>query len=396
MTLDIEAASFIARAQSHASGVVRTETISSYRAFLDLEPAWRLALQAAEVDHPFLEHCWIKTWWDAFGGRDKLHIVVVRERDEILAIAPLIRTTITMFGMRVRRIGFFYNSHVPRAGFIIVRRPEAACRAILDHLLAERGTWDVLQLCQLPLGSPTLATMRELSRQAGLPYGLWLSGASPYIPLTAGWSRYCDNLATKHRSNLRNRFKRLNLLGEVALETVKEATPQALQEGLQLEEAAWKGVAGTAISGDPQVRAFYENFARRAAEKQWLQLNFLRAGGQRLAFDYSLDYNNQTFLLKLGYDPAVSALSPSNLLLSMTLERAFERGQTEYDFLGEQADWKSCWARDSRPNYWLYIFASSFKGRWLHFVKFRVIPNLRCLAVDARTAVAWSRKVAKI
>ncbi len=394
--MTVEAATFIARAQNQSPGAVRTETISSWQAFLDLEPTWRLALQAAAVDHPFLEHCWIKSWWEAFGGSDKLHIVVVRERDEILAIAPLIRTTITMFGMRVRRIGFFYNSHVPRAGFIIVRRPEVACRAILDHLLAERATWDMLQLCQLPLGSPTLATMRELSREAGLPYGIWLSGASPYVSLTGGWRQYYESLATKHRSNLRNRFKRLNLPGAVSLETVKDATPEALREGLQLEAAAWKGGAGTAISQDPQVRLFYENFALRAAEKQWLQLNFLRAGGQRIAFDYSLNYNNRTFLLKLGYDPAFSSFSPSNLLLSMTLERAFEQGQADYDFLGEQADWKSCWARDSKPNYWLYIFASTSKGRWLHFLKFLIIPKLRRLAVEVRTLVARSRKVAKI
>jgi CelD/BcsL family acetyltransferase involved in cellulose biosynthesis len=199
--------------------------------------------------------------------------------------------------------------------------------------------------------------------------------------LDRSWREYNDGLATKHRSNLRNRFKRLNGTGEVALETVtgEHSLQDDLAAGLRLEESAWKRDAGTAILCDPQVRKFYESFAYRAAAKNWLRLNFLKAGAQRVAFDYSLAYKQQVFLLKLGYDPAFSAYSPSNLLLSMTLERSFEQEFDKYDFLGENADWKRCWTKDAAPNYWLFVFADSAKGRWLHFVKFRIIPRLKQL-----------------
>jgi CelD/BcsL family acetyltransferase involved in cellulose biosynthesis len=116
-----------------------------------------------------------------------------------------------------------------------------------------------------------------------------------------------------------------------------------------------------------------------AAEKNWLRLNFLKAGTRRVAFAYSLAYKQQVFLLKLGYDPAFSAYSPSNLLLSMTLEGAFEQGLEKYDFLGENADWKRCWTKDATSNYWLFVFADNFKGRWLHRLKFRLIPWLKSL-----------------
>jgi CelD/BcsL family acetyltransferase involved in cellulose biosynthesis len=194
--------------------------------------------------------------------------------------------------------------------------------------------------------------------------------------MDTSWSPYYDGLATKHRSNLRNRFKRLKQTGPVVMETVsaEESVPHALEAGLRLEESAWKGEAGTAISCDPQVKRFYEVFARRAAARNWLRLNFLTAGEQRVAFDYSLAYNNQVFLMKLGYDPAFSAYSPSNLLLSMALERSFEQRLEKYDFLGESADWKRCWAKDSTANHWLFVFTGTFKGRCLHFVKFRMIP----------------------
>ena len=355
---------------------IRAETISDYQTFLDLEPEWDEAVKAAGIDHPFLEHAWVRTWWECFGADSSLHIVVVKHGDEILAIAPLISTRIRMFGIPVRRLGFFYNAHVPRTGFIIAGLPEKAYHSIWDHLLSQRGSWDLLQLCQLPEGSPILKEMHRLAGEANFPSGMWWSGASPYVLFDTSWSGYYGRLTTKHRSNLRNRSKRLSQAGPVALETVaaQEFLPDALETGFRLEESAWKREAGTAISCDPRVQKFYETFAARAAEKKWLRLNFLKTGEQRVAFDYSLEYNKQVFLLKLGYDPAFSACSPSNLLLSMALERAFKQGLEKYDFLGEVADWKRCWAEHSTANYWLFIFSGTARGRWLHFVKFQMIP----------------------
>jgi len=355
---------------------LRIETVSRYEEFLRLEPVWNECVRAAAAEHPFLEHSWVRTWWECFGADSTLNILLVREGEEIIAIAPLILTFVRMFGVTVKRLGFFYNSHVPRADFIIAARPQEAYAAIWNHLRSESHSWDLLQLCQLEEGSTTLEEMRTRATHDGYFNDVWLSGASPYVPLNTSWREYCDGLTAKHRSNLRNRFKRLNQTGTVKMETIAsgESLPEALDAGLCLEAAAWKRDAGTAISCDPNIQKFYETFARRASEKNWLRLNFLWAGVERVAFDYSLEYNNEIFLLKLGYDPAFSAYSPSNLLLSMALESAFEQRSAKYDFLGENADWKRAWTKDETANYWLFVFSKTLKGRWLHFLKFRAIP----------------------
>jgi CelD/BcsL family acetyltransferase involved in cellulose biosynthesis len=372
------AATRTAREEIVESPAIRTETISDYQRFLDLEPVWSELVTAAGIDHPFLEHAWVRTWWECFGNGSALHIVVAKSGDEVVAIAPLILTPVRMFGLRVRRLGFFYNEHVPRTGFIVAERAGEAYRAIWEHLMSERRQWDLLQLCQLPEGSATLEEIRELAADARLPQGLWLSGESPWVSLD-NWSRYYGNLASKFRSNLRNRFKRLSQTGPLTVETVcaQESVPQAFEAGLRLEEAAWKGEAGTAISCDPQVRRFYETFAARAADKNWLRLNFLKAGKQRVAFDYTLAYNDQLFLLKTGYDPAFAAYSPTNLLISMLLAKAAESGQAKFDFLGDSADWKRCWAKDATRHHWLFVFRGGLKGRWLHGLKFRLGPSLK-------------------
>jgi hypothetical protein len=156
-----------------------------------------------------------------------------------------------------------------------------------------------------------------------------------------------------------------------------EGLAEGLQDGLRLEAAAWKGEAQTAISCDPAVARFYSTLADRAAERGWIRLHFLQAGQVRVAFDYSLCYKNRLYLLKVGYDPSHAPFSPSNLLLCLVLQRAFEQGVTEYDFLGADAAWKLSWAKQLQRYYWLFIFSSTFKGRCLYLIKFQLVPLLK-------------------
>ena len=86
-------------------GEIRVQTISDYQALLDLEPTWNEVAEAAGLDHPFLEYAWVRTWWECFGAGSALHILVLKDAEQTVAIAPLILTPIRMWGIRVRRLG---------------------------------------------------------------------------------------------------------------------------------------------------------------------------------------------------------------------------------------------------------------------------------------------------
>lgn len=365
---DVAAARFV-------SANIHVETISGYQEFVDLEPVWNKVAEAAGLDHPFLEHAWVRTWWECFGVGSTLHILVVKAGDKPIAIAPLVLTAIRMWGIKVRRLGFFYNAHVPRADFLIAQRPAEVFHAIWSHLF-RKCSWDLLQLCQLPGDSETLATIPRLAGADDCPIGIWPSDASPYLPLRTSWDRYFDSLPAKHRANLRNRFKRLKGMGQVEIEaiTADEKLADALEAGLRLEAAGWKGKSHTAISCDRNTFRFYSILARRTAQRGWTLLNFLRAGSTRIAFEYCLNYKNRIHRLKSGYDPFYARYSPSNLLSCLVLRNAFEQGITEYDFLGDSEDWKLKWASHIKRHYWLFVFSGTLKGRLLHLIKFQLVP----------------------
>ena len=60
----------------------------------------------------------------------------------------------------------------------------------------------------------------------------------------------------------------------------------------------------------------------------------------------------------------------------MLLGEMFQAGDvTEYDFLGDSADWKKQWTGDSRRHYWVFVFLARLA--LLHWVKATVVPLLK-------------------
>lgn len=357
------------------------QTITDFDGFLALEHEWNDAVNRADIPHPFLRHEWFRTWWECFGGGRQLHVVVVRDGDRILAIAPLMIETVRMYGLPVRKIDLIHNDHTPRVDFVIAERPEHSYRAIWDALTASRDDWDVLQLSRIVRGAATVQAMTAFALADGRATGRWDGDVSPYLKLTGTWEDYYQSLPGKFRQNLRNRLSRLVKIGAPRLEVLDDADAIASgrDEALRLEASGWKRESGTAISSDPAVHRFYSRLAERATARGWLRLMFLTVGGQRIATSYGSRYRDRLFLFKTGYDPAFAGCSPFKLLTYFAIQEAYATGLTELDFLGDQEPWKLEWTQTVRPHDWLFVFSGTVRARLLHSVKFQMVPELKRL-----------------
>ena len=357
------------------------DTVSGVEAFWRLKAEWNDAVDRAGARHPFLRHEWFRSWWEAFGERRRLHILVVRSAGRIAAIAPLVCETVWMYGVPVRQIRLMFNDHTPRADFIVAEHHERACRAIWSALVDGPERWDLLLVGQLPSESPTRARLTRLAEEDGRTTGLWASTDSPYIELRGGWDQYFGSLPGKFRQNVRNRISRLRRIGEPSLEILdgERAIAEGLDDAVRLEASGWKRQEGTAIGSHADLQAFYAAFAKRAAASGWLRLLFLTVNGRRIAASYSLSYARRLFLCKTGYDPEFETCSPFKVLTYFAVQDAFERGLEEVDFLGDNEPWKLEWTVRTRPHDWLFVFNTGSRGRLLYPLKFQVAPALKCL-----------------
>ena len=81
-----------------------------------------------------------------------------------------------------------------------------------------------------------------------------------------------------------------------------------------------------------------------------------------LAFDLALEAAGRHYLLKTGYDPAFTPLSPGLLLRLHMIERAFTVGLVSYEFCGAAEPWKLEWAPATRRVLAVEAFAPTVAG----------------------------------
>jgi len=355
---------------------LRVERIADTASFLGLRATWNLLAHEAGIHHPFARHEWVRTWWECFGRGRELRVLLVKDGPEPIALAPLMLSEGRMCGIRVRQLEQLANLHTPQLDFLVSRWPQEACRAVWAHL-AEQDDWDVLQLRDLPEGSGTLEHLPPLAVADGFLAGSRPSRGCPTVPLVGGWDAYFRGLRPKHRSNLRNRFRRLSRLGAVDRELAAPDDPSALDDALRIEAEGWQGRGGDAILLHPEAERFYRKLAAEAADRGWLRLHFLRVGGRRIAFQYTFEYGNRIYVLTRGHHPAFATYSPQNLLCCLVIEDGFARCLASYEFLGPREPWKMEWAPEVRRLERLVLIRASLRGRLLHRINFRLLPRLQ-------------------
>ena len=369
----------VARVMEAPATDLQVELIEDYESFLRLEPVWNRLVDEAGIDHPFIRHEWVRTWWDCFKPDGKLFIVLVTEGLKPVALAPLMLDRGRVYGCPVRRLRGIANVYTERYDFIVTRRPEEACRAIWKFVASRSREWDVLELRQLPPGAHALQTIPRSAIEDRFLVGTWGSSQGPYIPIARTWDEYRNGLSRKYSSHLRGRLKGLSRLGPVRHEVVQggEGLSQAVDDALRLEGAAWKQKAGTAIVSHPQREAFYRRLMLLAAQRGSLRLYFLVVNDERVSVQITLFYGNKLYVLKSGYDPRFATSAPSHLLFWRLLEEAWSLKYDEVDLLGAVENWKMYWTDAVRPHSWLFVFPNRPSGRFLHGIKFSLLPRIR-------------------
>ena len=386
---------------TQTQGLKRTgflvEVVRDVERFCALASEWDGLVERCGVDRLFLSHTWFRTWWESFGAGNQLFVVTIRDRGELVGIAPMMRTRASIYGFKVSALQAIFNPHTPRYDFVVARNQDPAVYRAIWKALVDLGESDAIVLTQVPDGSHTIARMEQLGKQHGWLTGQWASPASPFVRLEDGYECLFGNLRDSVQYNLRKRYDRLNRQGPVDVEFVTglDHVSPAMADGLRIEAAAWKGAEGTAIISDPNVVAFYMRLAERQAELGQLRLAFLRVGGKRIAFNYLLRCGEKLYALKIGYDPEYHSYSPGHMLLNLILENACMSGVQEYDFLGNDDDWKFEWTEEKRDHRWLFLLRNKLPNRLLHHLKFSLVPAVKPRVKKIRAVIdrAYRRQI---
>jgi hypothetical protein len=133
-----------------------------------------------------------------------------------------------------------------------------------------------------------------------------------------------------------------------------------------VEDAGWKGLAGSSVLRNPGMFDFFSRQGRQLAASGQLAISQLTLDGQPIAFEYAYAAKGIYSPLKVGYDPQFKRLKPGQLL-RWHLFRALHADArwSGVDFVGPLADATASWSTDAYRQCRMVIAQARLSSRLL-------------------------------
>ncbi|MFD5157667.1 GNAT family N-acetyltransferase [Streptomyces hawaiiensis] len=207
------------------------EVVTDERAFAGLAADWdRLHGRCASAT-PFQSHAWLHSWWQSYGGRGRLRLVLVRHGGRLVAAAPLMRVrrplpALVPLGGAISDYGdvLLDDEHGEGALAAFTGALAAAARAALIDLREVR---------------PGGAAEQVYERWSG-PRGRVSDSVCLELP-AAPMGELIARLPSKTQQRLRAKLRRLDALGIQRHVVSPGEVEAALLRLLELHRLQWQG-----------------------------------------------------------------------------------------------------------------------------------------------------------
>lgn len=304
---------------------VRREELAS------LHAEWAELLARVPEPVPCLHPTWHRVWLEEFQAGRELLLLSVRDGDELLGVAPLLRED-----DHLSFVGHY--SICDYMDFVVAsERSSDVFSALLDFLLQE--SWSELELRGLREGSPTLAELIPRAQAAGYAVQQEVEAVAPRVELPASWEEYQASLGKKDRHELRRKLRRLQAAGELELRCY--TTPEEVEEHLPLLlRLMVESRSDKAAFMSEQMGRFFHRLAPALAREGLVRLYELELDTRAVASVLCFDQGGQLLIYNSGYDPQHAARAVGLLSKALCLRDAIELGRRGVDFLRGQEPYK--------------------------------------------------------
>ncbi len=292
--------------------------------FASLTPEWETLTTSSVSDTVFATPTWLAAWWSSCASTEELHLLSVRDGDDLLGVAPFMRSSKTI--LFVGRSDTCDHHDVT----IAKGREEEVLRSLADHL--ESLEWQQLQLEGLTAESPTLTHLPPLVAEKGWSVDKSFDEVSPSTSLGSSWDEYLGGLKKKDRHEIRRKLRRLMSSGEVRI--YDAASESDLKSTMTLFlDLARKSHEEKAEFLNPDRERFFFHLADAMKAQGQLKLFFLELDGTTVAASLCFDYGGAYYLYNSGYEPRFASLSVGLMLKALALKDAIEVGRHTFHFL---------------------------------------------------------------
>jgi CelD/BcsL family acetyltransferase involved in cellulose biosynthesis len=353
------------------SGDVRLVVVTDPDELAGLRDEWNAAAAADPAPNVYVTWEWVHTWWTHFGlgaSANDLHVIVVRDREGLVAIAPFQRSRVGVGRVATRVLQRISPEAGDYGGIVLVRRQAEAVALIIDHLeQAVRDRWvDVVVISRFRADDAFLWALRsELPRRSGslAVHETNLGDACLLTDVRDGF----DLAAPAKRHRIPQRLQRL--ADERGPVTFTYHSGDDLDEGfsrlLHVHARRWADRSSEVrgLLADPVREAFLLDAVRALDRQGWVRLLTLTAAGRLVAAELDFAFRRQLFMFKGAFDPDHGAYGPGQLLFHRMIEDELRAGLDLVDWGRGDQPYKRRWANGQRRQLTVTMTTPRLAGR---------------------------------
>lgn len=358
---------------------MKVEVVTNFDDFLSLECDWNGLLERSSHDTIFLRHEWFRCWWEAFGKGKQLFVLLIKDKGEIIGIAPLMKSKERFRGMPIRKIGFIKDDNAAHADFILAEKKKEVIGSIIQYLKENKNLWDMVILDSILKESDSYRVLHDVLENTDLFFNTKSEHSSPFISITSDWDTYFLNRSARFRKTLKNEINRINKLGSITIEEITNSNNlnSVLSEVFEVSARSWKGKEKSDISKSKENQRFFLTLSEAAVKKGWLSIWLLRVNGKAIAMEYHLKCKKRVYALRGDFDEEYRYFCPGAILDYNIVRNMFQNGVVEYDMCGGASEYKMKWTTTTKEHSVFNIFHDNFYSYNLYTFENRIITFLK-------------------
>jgi CelD/BcsL family acetyltransferase involved in cellulose biosynthesis len=198
---------------------------------------------------------------------------------------------------------------------------EPVIAAWLAHLATDAALPGLVLLPMLSENGAFAAALAQILRRVQMPFADFDRHQRALLAPAGERPLYVEHALGHHRrKELRRQWRRLSETGAVALAGAADGATigAAIDSFLTIEAAGWKGRAGTAAAGRPELQRFVRKAVAGLAAEGKVGIDRLFVDGRAVAAAIVLHSGRSAWFWKIAYDEAFARFSPG-VLLSVAL-----------------------------------------------------------------------------
>jgi CelD/BcsL family acetyltransferase involved in cellulose biosynthesis len=334
--------------------------------WLVLKAKWDCLLCESQQKNIFLTWEWMSTWWEVFGDKYKLHIILVEDSESnLIGIAPFKIAKRKYFGICPRNVLEFIGtgeSPTPEALDIIASIGlEGKVASAIVATIKDNKMFDTIDLWPYADNVLSLFTIKFALENQGRRSNLTQYSSCPVTYLPNDWETYLSSKSRNFRKKMKEYLRVCQR--DIGLKLVRCGEQEFSQYGLEplmrLHTVQRNGKSNS-FSNEHNI-TFHKKIAELFLNRDWLRLFYLQANEKIVAGIYCYYHAGKYYYYQSGRDLQHPKYRLGYVILNLAVKEAITEGATKFNFLTGGEAYKFRWATEVEHSMRL----RSWGQRWL-------------------------------